>query len=108
MTGRFYYGANQAELLTILPYNDDAAKLKSLTDRFHGGVITLPGITVELETYTTYQKYTEYDAVAQEVAARLTPNGYAADVASCLTPRSLFTGAANQAKLIDATLTGLD
>ncbi|KAJ6443956.1 berberine protein [Purpureocillium lavendulum] len=109
VTGRYYYGANQATLLTILPFNDDGSRLKDLTAKWRKGVTAIPNLKVYEDSYYTYPTYSAYDKVAQEIAARLTPNGFASNVASRLVPRSLFSSDGGQQKsLVDAALEGME
>ncbi|KAJ0413824.1 FAD binding domain-containing protein [Aspergillus carlsbadensis] len=107
ITGRFYYGGNFVEFHTILPYNDDGSKFKSLTESWLQGIRAIRGLRITLDEYNTYQKYSDYNAVAQEGAARLTPNGFAGHVSSRLVPRDLFEPKSIP-DLINATLTGIE
>jgi FAD/FMN-containing dehydrogenase len=107
VTGRHYYAPNEALMLTILPYNDDGTKLKSLTQKWRQGVLSIPGIHIEQDEYQSFSSYTQYDSVAQVSAAELTPNGFAPNTGSRLIPRHLFEGSANQSLLVDATLKGM-
>lgn len=107
ITGRFYYGYDFAEFHTILPYDDDGTKIKEVTKNWLNGIQSIPGLTVEMSEYDSYEKYSDYNAVAQEAAARLTPNGFAANVASRLLPRSLFSPESTTS-LVNAVLEGLD
>jgi hypothetical protein len=106
VTGRFYYGTNFVEFLTILPYNDDGTKFKSLTKAWLDGIRSIRGLTIKMDEYNTYQKFSDYNIVAQEGAARLTPVGFAGNVASRLIPRHLFESDPIP-DLINATLTGI-
>ncbi|KAL3489686.1 FAD binding domain-containing protein [Aspergillus germanicus] len=107
VTGRFYYGSNFVEFHTILPLNDDGTKFKSLIDSWLKGIRDIRGLRITLDEYNTYQKYSDYNAVAQEGAARLTPNGFAGHVSSRLIPRDLFEPESIP-DLINATLAGIE
>jgi hypothetical protein len=100
-------GRTPVEFRAIVPYNDDGQRLRDLITAWRDKIKAIRGLQTESDEYQSYVKYSEYDAVAQEAAARLTPNGYAANVASRLVPRSLVRPG-NVTILVNALLKGLD
>lgn len=106
ISGRHYYASNFVEFYTILPYADDGSKLKELTTDFVNEISSIPNLNPTENAYYHYDNYSAYNAQAQPVAARVTPNGYAAAVSSRLIPRWLFTPE-NATTLVDAFVNAL-
>ncbi|RDW71848.1 berberine protein [Coleophoma crateriformis] len=108
VSGHAYYFPDQVEMYLVLPYNDDGSRLKSLTSDFQTFLTNYTNLDITQNNYTTYPKYSEFLALTQSIADRLTPSGDFEVIASRLMPRDLFATPSNVSALVDAVITGME
>lgn len=107
VSGHAYYFPGKMELFLVLPYDDDGSRLKELTAYFRNYVTAYPGIDIAEDQYYSYPKYTDFLALTQSLADRLTPSGWYAALAARLLPRDLFVPQ-NVSSLVSAVISGLN
>lgn len=107
MSGRVYYFPRKVEVYLVLPYADDGTKLKTLSSEFRQFLIARSSLDVSEDQYQTLQKYSEYLAITQAIADRLTPSGVFQIIAGRLIPRNVFSPSSVGA-LVDALVRGFE